>query len=95
MIAVALAPTPEDYVVATGRAHTVRDLVTFAFERAGLDWVCFVMVDPELRRPIESTRLLGDPSKVAGTLGWNTGTTPKEFTAEMVDHEWATLPRGP
>jgi GDPmannose 4,6-dehydratase len=89
MIAMAMAGTPADYVVATGRAHTIRDLVAFAFGRAGLDWERHVVLDPQFKRPVESIGLLGDPSKIAERLGWRAQTTPKDFMAEMVDHEWA------
>src|SRR6516162_3893239 len=55
--------TPEDYVIATGVSHSVRDLVQVAFSRVGLDWEKYVRVDPALLRPAEVEHLLGNPTK--------------------------------
>src|SRR5713226_9120247 len=64
---------PEDYVIATGVSHSVRDLIEIAFSRVGLDWQKHVRVDPALLRPAEVDHLLGDASKARADLGW----TPK------------------
>src|SRR5256714_2743359 len=62
--------TPDDYVIATGVAHSVRDLIEIAFARVGLDWQKYVRVDPALMRPAEVDHLLGDASKAKHELGW-------------------------
>jgi GDPmannose 4,6-dehydratase len=62
--------TPEDYVIATGKTHSVRDLVEAAFGCAGLDWRKYVVQDPSLIRPAEVDLLVGDCSKAARVLGW-------------------------
>jgi GDPmannose 4,6-dehydratase len=60
---------PDDYVVATGESHTVREFAELAFEHAGLDWAEYVEVDPGYYRPSEVDHLRGDPSKAARALG--------------------------
>jgi GDPmannose 4,6-dehydratase len=62
--------TPDDYVVATGETHAVREVVEIAFACAGLDWRQHVREDRALFRPAEVERLIGDASKARGTLGW-------------------------
>src|SRR5215216_2365963 len=61
---------PDDYVIATGVCHSVRELVEIAFARVGLDWQKYVKVDPALLRPAEVDHLLGNPSKARADLGW-------------------------
>lgn len=61
---------PDDYVVATGETHSVRELVQVAFELAGLDWEKHVVIDPAFIRPAEVDLLIGDPSKAQSKLGW-------------------------
>src|SRR5205814_1734585 len=63
-------PTPQDYVIGTGVAHSVRDLVEVAFAHVGLDWRKHVVVDPKFIRPAEVDLLLADPSKAKQELGW-------------------------
>ncbi|MBU4210981.1 MAG: GDP-mannose 4,6-dehydratase, partial [Verrucomicrobia bacterium] len=63
-------PQPDDYVIATGTAHSVRDFIERAFARVGLDWKRYVVQDPQFIRPAEVDRLLGDSSKARGVLGW-------------------------
>jgi GDPmannose 4,6-dehydratase len=63
-------PAPDDYVVATGEAHTVRELVEIAFSYVGLDWREYVRADPALLRPAEVDTLIGDASKARKVLGW-------------------------
>jgi len=62
--------TPEDYVIATGETHTVREFVEIAFDEAGLDWKKYVVVDPQFLRPAEVDVLQGDASKARKKLGW-------------------------
>src|SRR6476646_1483160 len=64
-------PEPDDYVIATGIAHSVQDLVEVAFGRVGLDWKKYVKMDPALIRPAEVDHLIGDSSKARQVLGWN------------------------
>jgi GDPmannose 4,6-dehydratase len=63
-------PEADDYVVATGEAHTVRDLVEIAFAYVGLDWREYVRADPALLRPAEVDTLIGDATKARRVLGW-------------------------
>jgi GDPmannose 4,6-dehydratase len=60
----------DDYVIATGQSHSVRDLVEIAFDHAGLDWAKYVQLDPALLRPAEVDHLIGDASKARAQLGW-------------------------
>ncbi len=61
---------PEDYVIATGKTHSVRDIVEFAFDYVGLDWRKYVVIDPALYRPQEDVELRGDYSKIKKDLSW-------------------------
>src|SRR6266705_217729 len=61
---------PEDYVIATGVSHSVRDLIEVAFGHVGLDWRKYVGLDPGLIRPAEVEHLIGDSTKARGQLGW-------------------------
>ena len=76
---------PDDYVVATGRTTTVRDMCRIAFEHVGLDMNKFVVIDPAFYRPAEVEVLLGDPAKAKATLHWEAATTLEEMIHEMVD----------
>ena len=61
---------PDDYVVATGETHPVRELCELAFAAAGLNWENFVVIDPQFMRPAEVDLLVGDPTKAEKVLGW-------------------------
>ena len=63
-------PEGEDYVVATGEAHSIQEVVEIAFTAAGLDWRRYVRQDPALLRPAEVDHLVGDASKARRILGW-------------------------
>jgi GDPmannose 4,6-dehydratase len=76
---------PDDYVVATGRTTTVREMCRIAFAHVGLDYERHVAVDPALFRPAEVDRLLGDPAKARAKLGWVPETTLEQMIAEMVE----------
>jgi GDPmannose 4,6-dehydratase len=78
-------PEADDYVVATGENHTVRELVELAFEHAGLDWRRHVTLDPALIRPAEVDTLIGDPAKARATLGWRPNVSFGELVRMMVD----------
>jgi GDPmannose 4,6-dehydratase len=77
--------TSEDYVIATGRTTTVRDMCRIAFKHAGLDMDQHLVIDPALFRPAEVDILLGDPSKAREQLGWEPTISLEEMIAEMVD----------
>lgn len=79
---------PDDYVLATGRMRTVRDLCDVAFTYAGMDYREYVKTSPEFRRPLEVERLCGDPTK-AHALGWWPLIGFDEMIHEMVDHALA------
>ncbi|RPJ02560.1 MAG: GDP-mannose 4,6-dehydratase [Deltaproteobacteria bacterium] len=78
---------PEDYVIGTGVAHSVRDLIQIAFDRLGLEWKEYVKVDPKFFRPAEVDYLLGDPAKSKSRLKWQPQTTFKELIEMMVDYD--------
>ncbi|MBE7416070.1 MAG: GDP-mannose 4,6-dehydratase [Deltaproteobacteria bacterium] len=78
-------PAPDDYVVATGDTHTVREFVELAFDRAGLDWKKHVIIDPAFFRPAEVELLVGDPSKAKLVLGWKPRVSFEELVRMMVD----------
>lgn len=77
---------PDDYVIATGEAHTVREFAELAFKRANLDYQEYVVVDPAFYRPTEVDYLLGDPTKAKEKLGWTPKTSFEALVNEMVDH---------
>jgi GDPmannose 4,6-dehydratase len=76
---------PDDYVVATGENHSVREFLEEAFSYAGLDWQEYVKVDPKYFRPAEVDRLLGNPAKAQKALGWKTRIGFRELVRLMVD----------
>ncbi len=79
--------TPEDFVVATGETHSVRDFCDIAFARVGLDYEKFVKIDPRFYRPAEVDLLLGDPSLAKEKLNWTPSTPFKELVHLMVDSD--------
>lgn len=79
----------DDYVVATGRTVTVRDMCRIAFEHVGMDMDDHLVIDPEFFRPAEVELLLGDPSKAERKLGWKAQTSLEEMIVEMVDADLA------
>jgi GDPmannose 4,6-dehydratase len=76
---------PDDYVVATGETHSVREFLQEAFSYAGLDWQEYVKVDPKYFRPAEVDLLLGDPRKALEVLGWKPKLSFKDLVHLMVD----------
>tara|TARA_B100000686_G_scaffold347391_1_gene435982 strand:- start:305 stop:1297 length:993 start_codon:yes stop_codon:yes gene_type:complete len=83
--------TPEDYVIATGKTHSVTDLVKTAFDHVGLNWQDHVEQDPTLFRPAEVDLLVGDPSKARRLLGWEPQVSFKELIEIMVDADLERL----
>ncbi len=80
---------PDDYVVATGETHSVREFLEEAFTYAGLHWQDHVVVDPKYFRPAEVDFLLGDPAKVQRVLGWKPKVSFKDLVRIMVDADMA------
>jgi GDPmannose 4,6-dehydratase len=76
---------PSDFVVSTGKTHSVRELVEVAFEYAGLDWTKYVVQDPRFMRPAEVDLLIGDASKARTELGWEPEVSFRELIRMMVD----------
>ena len=76
---------PEDYVIATGEVHSVRELVDTAFTHVGLHWQDYVVIDPAFVRPPEVAQLVGDPSKAKANLNWTAKTSFRELVTIMVD----------
>ena len=84
-------PTPDDYVVATGISHSVKDLVQVAFGHAGLDWKKHVEVDAGLLRPAEVDHLIGNADKARKILGWEPSVDFKGLVGMMVDSDLRRL----
>ncbi len=84
---------PDDYVIATGRAASVREFCALAFAHVGLDMDAHVVVDPSNFRPAEVDYLRGDAAKARRALGWAPETTLEQLAAEMVDADLARLQR--
>ncbi len=82
---------PDDYVVATGETHSVREFCQVAFDHLGLDWEKYVVVDPKFYRPAEVDLLVGDPSKAGRVLGWEPSVTFGDLVRIMVDADMETL----
>ncbi len=83
--------TPQDYVIGTGRAHSVRELVEAAFSHVGLKWQDYVVTDPKFVRPAEVDLLLADPSKARRDLGWIPKVEFRELVAMMVEADLERL----
>ncbi|MDZ7627844.1 MAG: GDP-mannose 4,6-dehydratase [Parvularculaceae bacterium] len=84
---------PDDYVIATGRTTTVRDMCRIAFAHVGLEMDRHLVIDPALFRPAEVDVLLGDPSKAKAKLGWTPTISLEDMIAEMVDADLQRLSR--
>ena len=86
---------PDDYVVATGVSHSVRDFVDQCFAHVGLDWCDYVTFDKRYLRPTEVDDLVGDASKAERVLGWRPRVRALELARLMVDAELAALSAAP
>jgi GDPmannose 4,6-dehydratase len=82
---------PDDYVVATGETHSVREFCQVAFDHVGLDWEQHVVVDPKFYRPAEVDLLVGDPGKAGRVLHWEPSVAFQQLVRIMVDADLATL----
>jgi GDPmannose 4,6-dehydratase len=84
-------PVADDYVVATGESHTVREFVELAFAHVGLDWNDYVEIDPNYYRAAEVDYLMGDASKARRVLGWEPQTCFEDLVRTMVDSDVSAL----
>jgi GDPmannose 4,6-dehydratase len=85
---------PDDFVIATGKAHSVRELVRIAFNHVGVDPEEHIRIDPRFLRPAEVEHLIGDASKAREKLGWEPRTSFEEMIRLMVDADLELLGRG-
>lgn len=91
LIRISDAAEPDDYIVATGVSHSVRDFVATAFAHIGItDWDRYVFIDPGLYRPADPKDLVGDPARLK-TLGWKPSVTFEQLVTIMVDADLAAL----
>ena len=89
------ADEPEDFVLATGTAYTIRDFLQLCFEHVGLEWEDYVKFDPKFLRPTEVDELIGDAGKAKRKLGWEAKVLPPELAKIMVDADIARLEGAP
>ena len=82
-------PEPDDYVIATGEMHTVRELCEVAFGLVSLAWERYVRLDERYFRPTEVDELCGDASKALQRLGWQARTTFRDLVRMMLEHDLA------
>jgi GDPmannose 4,6-dehydratase len=86
-------PEPDDYVIATGETHSVREFCKLAFAEVNLDYRDYVVVDENFYRPAEVDLLVGDSSKARKVLGWEPHITFRDLVREMVQEDLRTSPR--
>jgi GDPmannose 4,6-dehydratase len=84
-------PEPDDFVIATGQSHSVRDLCELAFNEIGLDYRDYIVEDESFYLPAEVDRLVGDSSKAADKLGWTVERSLNELVGEMVRSDLKVL----
>jgi GDPmannose 4,6-dehydratase len=82
---------PDDYIIASGTVHSVRQLVQYAFDAVNLDWEAYVSVDPEFYRPDEAVQLMGSIAKAKQGLNWEPEHSLKQLVELMVDYEMRDL----
>jgi GDPmannose 4,6-dehydratase len=88
MVLAARHHSPDDYVIATGRSHSVGEFVAAAFARAGIqDWQRHVTVDDRFVRPVDATELVGDSSRAFATFGWRPQVSFEDLVGRMVEHD--------
>ena len=88
-------PQPDDYVIATGETHSVREFLELAFARVGLDWQRHVEIDPKFYRPAEVQQLIGNAAKANRKLNWSAKTKFADLVGLMVDADVAALQGAP
>ena len=86
---------PDDYVLATGKSHTIRELLEAAFRRVGLNWQDYVTVNDRFKRPADACELLGNPARARETLGWQPTVEFEDLVELMVDHDIRLIQGGP
>jgi GDPmannose 4,6-dehydratase len=91
MYLMATAPSPRDYVLATGRLSSIREVCAICFGLVGLDYHDYVRLDEGLRRPVETLHVLGDARRIREDLGWEAHTSLVTILKEMVDNDLASL----
>jgi len=89
------ASEPEDFVLATGSAYTIKDFLNFAFAHLGLNWEDCVKFDPKFLRPTEVDELISDASKAKEGLGWEAHVLPPELAKIKVDADISRLEGAP
>lgn len=82
------AKAPDDYIIATGKPHSIRDFLSAAFGRVGLSWEEWVEIDPSLVRPVEVGLLVGNPARAKANLGWEATLSFEELVNMMVDAQF-------
>ncbi|MCM2373980.1 GDP-mannose 4,6-dehydratase [Aporhodopirellula aestuarii] len=87
--------TPDDYVIATGRTHSIQDFLEFSFNHVGLNWRDYVVTDPKFIRPNDVADLCGDPSRAIEKLGWTPAESCEKLAQRMVDHDLKLLNEKP
>lgn len=78
---------PDDFLIATGESHTVKEFLELTFDKIGLDPYKYLIIDKDLYRPSEVNHLLGDPSKIKRVLGWEPQIKFKELVGMMIDND--------
>ena len=78
----------DDYIIATGETHSIRELLDLAFRHVGLHWKDHVIADPQYLRPTDVDMLVGDASKARAQLGWRPRTSFVELVQLMMEHDW-------
>jgi len=86
---------PDDFVIATGETHTIKEFLDEAFEYQGLNWRNYVTIDKKYYRPTEVDCLLGNATKAAEILGWKPKTNFRELVREMVDYDMQFIQKMP
>jgi GDPmannose 4,6-dehydratase len=95
LIRIAFSNNVEDFVIATGRSHSVREFVSAAFSAAGIEhWESYVEIDRSLVRPADSVELVGDASRARSLLGWLPTKTFEQIVAAMVQHDLSIRQNG-
>lgn len=82
---------PDDYVIATGEMHTIKEMIEVVFEHIGLDYKKYLVIDPQFFRPNEVHQLLGNASKAKRILNWSPKTSWKDLLIEIVEHDLQLL----
>ena len=85
---------PDDYVIATGETHSIREMCEVAFDSVGLKWQDYVVTDPRFYRPAEVDLLVGDPSKAKNKLGWEPAVSFKDLLGMMVEADLKAMSQG-